>query len=68
MPPRTPPMFIPTPKGFRPVYYDKPQPHVISQVYAVNFAATVQPEIKGKCVTAANILVNCVIDETTGKY
>eukprot|EP00957_Ditylum_brightwellii_P132963 10138306-Ditylum_brightwellii.AAC.1 len=65
MSPKNPPMFIPTPKGVQPVFVNRPQPHVIPQVYAANFAATIKPTIKGKYVTAANILANSVIDETT---
>eukprot|EP00957_Ditylum_brightwellii_P174879 13315594-Ditylum_brightwellii.AAC.1 len=67
LPLQTPPIFIPTPKGFCPVYPQHNGPYIIPPVYNVNFASTIAPVVPNKERIPTEMIVNGVLNAKTGK-
>eukprot|EP00957_Ditylum_brightwellii_P133896 10210242-Ditylum_brightwellii.AAC.1 len=67
LPPQIPPIFIPTPKGFCPVYPQHTGPHIIPPVYNVNFASTIALVVPNKERIPTEMIANGVLNTKTRK-
>eukprot|EP00957_Ditylum_brightwellii_P168644 12836050-Ditylum_brightwellii.AAC.1 len=67
LPPQTPPTFIPTPKGFCPVYPQHHGSHIIPPVYNVNFASTIAPVVPNKERIPTEMIANRLLNAKTGE-